>query len=38
MIEEKTVFECGDDDSPRKLALLMLKGAPPSIRSLFAPA
>ncbi|MEO8546847.1 MAG: hydroxymethylbilane synthase [Sphingomicrobium sp.] len=38
MIEEKTVFECGDDDSPRKLALRMLEGAPPSIRSLFAPA
>ncbi|WP_309661190.1 hydroxymethylbilane synthase [Sphingomonas sp.] len=37
MIEEKIVCECGDDDSPRKLALLMLKGAPPSIRSLFAP-
>ena len=37
MIEEKTVFECGDDDSPRQLALRMLKGAPPSIRSLFAP-
>ena len=38
MIEEKTVFECGDDDSPRELARRMLEGAPPSIRSLFAAA
>jgi hydroxymethylbilane synthase len=36
MIEDKAVFECGDDDNPRKLALRMLEGAPPSIRSLFA--
>jgi hydroxymethylbilane synthase len=36
MIEEKTVFECGDDDSPRELARRMLEGAPPSVRSLFA--
>jgi len=38
MIEEKTVFECGDDDSPRQLARRMLEGAPPSVRSLFVPA
>ena len=38
MIEEKTVFECGDDDSPRQLARRMLAGAPPSVRSLFVPA
>ena len=38
MIEEKTVFDCGDDDSPRQLARRMLEGAPPSVRSLFVPA
>ena len=38
MVEDKAVFECGDDDCPGELALRMLKGAPPSIRSLFAPA
>ena len=37
MIEDKAVFECGDDDCPRKLALRMLENAPASIRSLFAP-
>jgi hydroxymethylbilane synthase len=36
MIEDKAVFECGDDDWPRKLALRMLEAAPASIRSLFA--
>ena len=38
MVEERAVFECGDDESPRALALRMLDGAPPSIRSLFAAA
>jgi hydroxymethylbilane synthase len=36
MIEDKAVFECGDDKYPRELALRMLKNAPASIRSLFA--
>jgi hydroxymethylbilane synthase len=36
MIEDKAVFECGDDDWPGKLALRMLEAAPASIRSLFA--
>jgi hydroxymethylbilane synthase len=38
MIEEKEVFDCGDDDAPRKMALRMLEGAPQSVRSLFAAA
>ena len=38
MVEEKAVFDCGDDDAPRKLALRMLENAPASIRSLFASA
>ncbi|MEO5612843.1 MAG: hydroxymethylbilane synthase, partial [Sphingomicrobium sp.] len=37
MVEDKAEFECGDDGCPGELALRMLKGAPPSIRSLFAP-
>ncbi len=37
-VEEKAVFECGDDDCPRKMALRMLESAPASIRSLFAKA
>jgi hydroxymethylbilane synthase len=36
MIEEKAVFECGDDACPRALARRMLENAPASIRSLFA--
>jgi hydroxymethylbilane synthase len=38
MVEDKAVFDCGDDDAPRKLALRMLESAPASIRSLFAGA
>jgi hydroxymethylbilane synthase len=38
MVEDKAVFDCGDDDAPRKLALRMLENAPASIRSLFAGA
>ncbi len=38
MIEDKAVFECGDDACPRELALRMLENAPASIRSLFAAA
>jgi hydroxymethylbilane synthase len=38
MVEDKAVFDCGDDDAPRKLALRMLGNAPASIRSLFAGA
>lgn len=38
MIQDKARFECGDDDTPRAMALRMLERAPPSIRSLFAPA
>ena len=37
MVEDTAVFECGDDGCPGELALRMLEGAPPSIRSLFAP-
>jgi hydroxymethylbilane synthase len=37
MIEDKAVFDCGDDACPRELALRMLENAPASIRSLFAP-
>ncbi|MEO8175882.1 MAG: hydroxymethylbilane synthase [Sphingomicrobium sp.] len=35
MVESKDVFDCGDDECPRRLALRMLEQAPPSIRSLF---
>jgi len=38
MIEDKAVFDCGDDACPRELALRMLENAPASIRSLFAGA
>src|SRR5918993_288443 len=38
MIQDKARFDCGDDDSPAKLATRMLANAPPSIRSLFAKA
>jgi hydroxymethylbilane synthase len=36
MIEDRAVFECGDDETPAELARKMLGGAPDSIRSLFA--
>jgi hydroxymethylbilane synthase len=35
MIQDKARFDCGDHDSPAKLAERMLANAPPSIRSLF---
>jgi hydroxymethylbilane synthase len=35
MIEDKAVFECGDEDSPEALAARMLDRAPDSIRRLF---
>ena len=35
MVEDRVQFECGDDDTPTKLAQLLLAKAPPSIRSLF---
>ena len=38
MIEDKAVFECGDDETPRALALRMLDNAPDAIRRLFSPA
>ncbi|MEO7240331.1 MAG: hydroxymethylbilane synthase [Sphingomicrobium sp.] len=36
MIEEKAIFECGDDDTPEALARRMLGRAPEAIRKLFA--
>src|SRR3954462_3697039 len=36
MIEDRAVFECGDDKTPAELARAMLAKAPESIRSLFA--
>ncbi len=38
MIQDKARFDCGDDNTPAKLAERMLERAPPAIRSLFAPA
>jgi hydroxymethylbilane synthase len=38
MIEDKTVFDCGDDDAPRELARRMLENAPESVRRLFSGA
>ncbi len=38
MVQDKARFDCGDDDTPAKLARRMLEAAPPSIRSLFAKA
>lgn len=35
MVEERAQFECGDEDTPMKLAQLLLGKAPASIRSLF---
>lgn len=34
-LRDEALFECGDHDTPRKLALAMLGQAPDSIRSLF---
>jgi hydroxymethylbilane synthase len=36
MVEQRAVFDCGDDDTPAALAREMLAKAPESIRSLFA--
>lgn len=38
MVEDKAVFDCGDDDTPEGLARRMLEAAPDSIRRLFSPA
>ena len=38
MVEQKAVFECGDDKIPQAMAREMLKRAPQSIRSLFTGA
>ena len=38
MIEDKAIFECGDDSTPEVMAHRMLERAPASIRSLFAAA
>jgi hydroxymethylbilane synthase len=35
MVEERAVFDCGDDKTPEALARKLLKSAPPSIRRLF---
>ncbi len=38
MVEDKAVFDCGDEATPRALALRMLSQAPDAIRRLFSPA
>ena len=38
MIEEKAIFDCGDDNMPETMARKMLERAPRSIRGLFAAA
>jgi hydroxymethylbilane synthase len=38
MIEDRAVFDCGDEAIPAKLARAMLAKAPESIRRLFAAA
>ena len=38
MIEEKAIFDCGDDRTPEEMARRMLDHAPAAIRSLFAAA
>ncbi len=37
IVEDRAVFECGDDKTPAKLAKTMLAAAPESIRRLFEP-
>ena len=37
MVEDRAVFDCGDNRTPEELARSLLAGAPESIRSLFAP-
>ena len=36
-LKDEAVFECGDHEAPRLLALSMLEKSPDSIRSLFTP-
>ena len=36
-LKDETVFECGDHETPKRLALSMLEKSPDSIRSLFTP-
>ena len=36
-LKDEAVFECGDHEAPRQLALSMLEKSPDSIRSLFTP-
>lgn len=38
MVEDRAVFDCGDNDAPAELARSLLAKAPESIRRLFAPA
>jgi hypothetical protein len=35
MVEDRVVFDCGEDDPPRELARKLLAEAPESIRRLF---
>ena len=35
MVEERVVFDCGEDEPPEKLARSLLDKAPESIRRLF---
>jgi hydroxymethylbilane synthase len=37
MVEDRVVFDCGDDEAPQALARALLDKAPESIRRLFAP-
>jgi hydroxymethylbilane synthase len=37
MVEQRAVFDCGDEDTPAAMAHELLAGAPGSIRRLFAP-
>jgi hydroxymethylbilane synthase len=37
MVEDRAIFECGDDRPPEELARSLLARAPESIRRLFAP-
>ena len=37
MVEDRAVFDCGDDKTPEELARKLLSEAPESIRRLFAP-
>jgi hydroxymethylbilane synthase len=37
MVEERTLFDCGDVDTPARLAQSLLTAAPDSVRSMFKP-